>query len=413
MQTYPPMALSHMVMRCNSLGYITSSVVITPRHNSKNFELMKRVILSGGGTGGHIYPAVAVAEALKRKFGEEVEILFVGAEGKMEMEKIPALGYRIEGLPVVGLQRQLNAANIINNLKAPFKVIESMRRAKSIIRKFGADIVVGFGGYASAPVLRAAQSLGVPTIIQEQNSYAGLTNKFLAKRAKRICVAYDKMDRFFPAERIVMTGNPLRGRFSADQGNKQEALAYYGFNDSMPVIMCVGGSLGTRTLNEMMKKWILTLNGEAPVQVIWQTGKYYEREMQAFLKEHPTKNIWQGAFIDRMDYAYAASDVAISRSGACTVSELCLVAKPTVFVPSPNVSEDHQTKNAMALVEKGAAAIVPDSEAVDKAMAVALELVANNQQLESLRENIAKLAISDAADRVVNEIEKELSKAQR
>ena len=413
MQTYPPMALSHMVMRCNSLGYITSSVVITPRHNSKNFELMKRVILSGGGTGGHIYPAVAVAEALKRKFGEEVEILFVGAEGKMEMEKIPALGYRIEGLPVVGLQRQLNAANIINNLKAPFKVIESMRRAKSIIRKFGADIVVGFGGYASAPVLRAAQSLGVPTIIQEQNSYAGLTNKFLAKRAKRICVAYDKMDRFFPADKIVMTGNPLRGRFSADKSNKQEALAYYGFNDSMPVIMCVGGSLGTRTLNEMMKKWVLTLNGEAPVQIIWQTGKYYEREMQAFLKEHPTKNIWQGAFIDRMDYAYAAADVAISRSGACTVSELCLVAKPTVFVPSPNVSEDHQTKNAMALVEKGAAAIVPDSEAVDKAMAVALELVANNQELESLRENIAKLAISDAADRVVNEIEKELSKAQR
>ena len=413
MQTYPPMALSHMVMRCNSLGYITSSVVITPRHNSKNFELMKRVILSGGGTGGHIYPAVAVAEALKRKFGEEVEILFVGAEGKMEMEKIPALGYRIEGLPVVGLQRQLNAANIINNLKAPFKVIESMRRAKNIIRKFGADIVVGFGGYASAPVLRAAQSLGVPTIIQEQNSYAGLTNKFLAKRAKRICVAYDKMDRFFPADKIVMTGNPLRGRFSADQSNKREALAYYGFNDSMPVIMCVGGSLGTRTLNEMMKKWVLTLNGEAPVQVIWQTGKYYEREMQAFLKEHPTKNIWQGAFIDRMDYAYAASDVAISRSGACTVSELCLVAKPTVFVPSPNVSEDHQTKNAMALVEKGAAAIEPDSEAVDKAMAVALELVANNQELESLRENIAKLAISDAADRVVNEIEKELSKAQR
>ena len=389
---------------------------IVVKHNDtalKNFELMKRVILSGGGTGGHIYPAVAVAEALKRKFGEEVDILFVGAEGKMEMEKIPALGYRIEGLPVVGLQRQLNPRNIINNLTAPFKVVKSMRRAKSIIRKFDADIVVGFGGYASAPVLRAAQSLGIPTIIQEQNSYAGLTNKFLAKRAKRICVAYDKMERFFPAERIVMTGNPLRGRFSADQGNKQEALAYYGFNDQLPVIMCVGGSLGTRTLNEMMKKWILTLNGEAPVQVIWQTGKYYEREMQAFLREHPTKNIWQGAFIDRMDYAYAAADVAISRSGACTVSELCLVAKPTVFVPSPNVSEDHQTKNAMALVEKGAAAIVSDSEAVEKGMAVALELVANKEQLEALRENIAKLAISDAADRVVNEIEKELSKAQK
>ena len=374
---------------------------------------MKRVILSGGGTGGHIYPAVAVAEALKRKFGSEVEILFVGAEGKMEMDKIPALGYQIEGLPVVGLQRKLNLSNIINNLAAPFKVLKSLHQAKSVIRKFDADIVVGFGGYASAPVLRAAQSLGIPTIIQEQNSYAGLTNKFLAKRAKRICVAYDKMERFFPADRIVMTGNPLRGRFSADADNKQEALAYYGFNDSLPVIMCVGGSLGTRTLNEMMKAWIRTLDGEAPVQVIWQTGKFYEREMQEFLKEHPTKNIWQGAFIDRMDYAYAAADVAISRSGACTVSELCLVAKPTVFVPSPNVSEDHQTKNAMALVEKGAAAIVPDSEAVKRGMAVALELVADKERLAQLRENIAKMAISDAAERVVREIERELIKAQK
>lgn len=377
----------------------------------KNIDRMKRVILSGGGTGGHIYPAVAVAEALKRKFGSDVEILFVGAEGKMEMEKIPALGYRIEGLSVVGLQRQLNLKNILNNLTAPFKVLRSIRRAKSIIRKFGADIVVGFGGYTSAPVLRAAQGLGIPTIIQEQNSYAGLTNKFLAKRAKRICVAYDKMERFFPADRIVMTGNPLRGRFSADQSNKQEALAYYGFDSSLPVVLVVGGSLGTRTLNEMMKKWILSLNGEAPVQVIWQTGKFYEREMQAFLNEHPTKNIWQGAFIDRMDYAYAAANIVISRSGACTVSELCLVAKPTIFVPSPNVSEDHQTKNAMALVEKGAAAIVRDSEAVERGMSVALELVADQQKLDELRTNIAKLAIADAAERVVMEIENELKKA--
>ena len=311
---------------------------------------MKRIILSGGGTGGHIYPAVAVAEALKRKFGEDVELLFVGAEGKMEMEKVPALGYNIKGLPVAGLQRKLS----LKNLALPFKVAASVRRAKRIIREFGADVVVGFGGYASAPVLWAAQRLGVPTLIQEQNSYAGLTNKLLSKRAKRICVSYDKMERFFPAERIVMTGNPLRGRFTADGANRGEALGYYGFNDSMPVVLVVGGSLGTRTLNEMMKAWILTLGGEAPVQVIWQTGKFYEREMQEFLAAHPTKNIWQGAFIDRMDYAYAAANVVLSRSGACTVSELCLVAKPTIFVPSPNVSEDHQTKNAMALVEKGA-----------------------------------------------------------
>ncbi len=362
---------------------------------------MKRIILSGGGTGGHIYPAVAVAEALKRKWGEDVELLFVGAEGKMEMEKVPALGYNIKGLPVAGLQRRL----ALSNLALPFKVASSIRRAKSIIREFNADIVVGFGGYASAPVLWAAQRLGVPTLIQEQNSYAGLTNKLLSKRAKRICVAYDNMERFFPKERIVMTGNPLRGRFSAEGVDRAEALSYYGFTADMPVILVVGGSLGTRTLNEMMKAWIVTLDGEAPVQVIWQTGKFYEREMQAFLAEHPTKNIWQGAFIDRMDYAYAAADVVLSRSGACTVSELCLVAKPTIFVPSPNVAEDHQTKNAMALVEKGAAEIVRDAEAVARGMSEAVALAADGERLAKLRRNIEKLAIADSAERVVREIE--------
>ena len=358
--------------------------------------------MSGGGTGGHIYPAVAVAEALKRKWGSDVELLFVGAEGRMEMEKVPALGYNIKGLRVAGLQRRL----ALSNFALPFKVMASIRRAKGIIRDFNADVVVGFGGYASAPVLRAAQSLGVPTIIQEQNSYAGLTNKLLSKRAKRICVAYDGMERFFPKERIVMTGNPLRGRFSAEGVDKREALGYYGFNAQLPTILVVGGSLGTRTLNEMMKAWILTLGGEAPVQVIWQTGKYYEKEMQTFLKEHPTKNIWQGAFIDRMDYAYAAADVVLSRSGACTVSELCLVAKPTIFVPSPNVAEDHQTKNAMALVERGAAEIVRDAEAVARGMQEAVALASDAERLATLKRNIAKLAIDDSAERVVAEIEK-------
>ena len=369
---------------------------------------MIRIILSGGGTGGHIYPAVSVAEALKRKFGNDVEILFVGAEGKMEMEKVPALGYRIEGLPVAGLQRRLT----LKNFALPFKVAASIRRAKRIIKEFKADVVVGFGGYASAPVLWAAQRLGVPTIIQEQNSYAGLTNKLLSKRAKRICVAYDKMERFFPKERIVMTGNPLRGRFTADVAMRGEALGYYGFKEDMPVVLVVGGSLGTRTLNEMMKAWIKGLDGVAPVQVIWQTGKFYEREMREFLEAHPTKNIWQGAFIERMDYAYAAADVVLSRSGACTVSELCLVAKPTIFVPSPNVAEDHQTKNAMALVEKGAAEIVRDSEAVARGMQEAVALAQDNQRLEQLAANIAKLAIADAADRVVKEIETELKKSR-
>ena len=369
---------------------------------------MRRIIVSGGGTGGHIYPAVSVAEALKRKYGEEVDILFVGAEGKMEMEKIPALGYRIEGLPVAGLQRRFT----MSNFALPFKVAASVRRAKRIIREFKADIVVGFGGDASAPVLWAAQRLGIPTVIQEQNSYAGLTNKLLSKRAHRICVAYDKMERFFPAERITMTGNPLRGRFTAEGGNRAEARAYYGFSEELPVVLVVGGSLGTRTLNEMMKAWIKGLDGVAPVQVIWQTGKYHEREMREFLEAHPTKNIWQGAFIDRMDFAYAAADVVLSRSGACTVSELCLVAKPTIFVPSPNVAEDHQTKNAMALVEKGAAEMVRDSEAIERGMQEAVALAGDKERLARLSANIAELAIGDSADRVVAVIDSELAAAQ-
>lgn len=363
---------------------------------------MKRVILSGGGTGGHIYPAVAVAEALKRAYGDQVEILFVGAEGKMEMEKIPALGYKIVGLPIVGLQRRLDWHNIL----VPFKVMKSVSKAKRIIKEFNADVVAGFGGYASAPVLWAAQHSSVPTLIQEQNSYAGVTNKILAKRAKRICVAYDKMEQFFPKEKIVMTGNPLRGTFSSGKQLRDEALKYFGLDSEKPVVLVVGGSLGTRTLNNMMKSWISSLNGDAPMQVIWQTGKFYEREMRSFIEQHPTKGIWQGAFIERMDYAYAAADVVVSRSGACTVSELCLVAKPTIFVPSPNVAEDHQTKNAMALVEKGAALMVRDSEAVERVMPLALELTSDKKRLEELKQSIEKLAIGDSAERIVKELEK-------
>lgn len=364
---------------------------------------MKKIILSGGGTGGHIYPAVAVAEALKRRFGDDVELLFVGAEGKMEMEKVPALGYRIVGLPIAGLQRRLDW----HNLSVPLKVLRSIRMARRTIRDFGADAVVGFGGYASAPVLWAAQRLGVPTVIQEQNSYAGLTNKILAKRAGRICVAYEGMERFFPVAKITMTGNPLRGRFSKQGADRAEALAHYGLTAERPVVLVVGGSLGTRSLNEMMKAWILSLGGaDAPVQVIWQTGKYYEREMQAFLAAHPTRNIWQGAFIERMDYAYAAADLVVSRSGAGTVSELCLVAKPVLFVPSPNVAEDHQTKNARALEAKGAAVVVPDAEASTRAMERAMELLADKDALRTMSENLEKLARADAAERIVDEIEK-------
>lgn len=363
---------------------------------------MKKIILSGGGTGGHIYPAVAVAEALKKRWDDEVEILFVGAEGKMEMEKVPALGYRIEGLPMAGLQRRLD----IKNLALPFKVLRSVRRAKQIIQNFNADVVAGFGGYASAPVLWAAQQMGIPTLIQEQNSYAGVTNKILAKRARKICVAYDDMDRFFPAEKIVMTGNPLRGNFSPKKGKSEEALAYYGLKKDLSTLLIVGGSLGTRTLNEMMKQWIASLNGKAPIQVLWQTGKFYEKEMKEFLDAHPTENIWQGAFIDRMDYAYEVADAVLSRSGACTVSELCLVGKPTIFVPSPNVAEDHQTKNAQALVNKRAAEMVRDADAIEIGMTKAMTLLKNRVRLAELQQNISALGIADAAERVVNEIEK-------
>ena len=357
--------------------------------------MKKRVILSGGGTGGHIYPAVAVAEALTKALGDEVEILFVGAEGKMEMEKIPALGYRIVGLPVAGLHR----GEIMRNLSLPVKVGRSLRKARQTIKEFGADVAAGFGGYASAPLLWSAQRMGVPTLIQEQNSYAGLTNKILSRRARKICVAYDNMGRFFPEERITMTGNPLRGRFDGNT-DKSEALAHFGLKEGVPTILVVGGSLGTRTLNEVMKAWITAHPTERGVQVIWQNGKYYDKEMAAFMEGKSAEGIWRGAFIDRMDYAYAAADVVVSRSGACTVSELCLVGKPTIFVPSPNVAEDHQTKNAKALADKGAALLVSDSEAVAKVMAEAEALVADKERLAALNKNISALAIADSAERV-------------
>ncbi len=362
-----------------------------------------RVILSGGGTGGHIYPAVAVAEALQHRLGEALELLFVGAEGKMEMEKIPALGYRIEGLPVAGLQRRLT----LRNLSLPFKITASLRKAHRIIRNFGADVVVGFGGYASAPVLWCAQRMGIPTLIQEQNSYAGMTNKLLATRAKRICVAYEGMDRFFPKERIVMTGNPLRGHFTdvADPiARKSEALAYFGLEADKQVVLVVGGSLGTRTLNDMMKVQVDRITREGRMQVIWQTGKFYESEISAFMRGRSSKGIWRGAFIDRMDLAYAAADVVVGRSGAGTVSELCLVGKPVVFVPSPNVAEDHQTKNAMALVKRDAALMVRDCEAVEGLFPLLEALLDDPEQMRCLAVNIRALGIADSAERVVNEI---------
>ena len=347
---------------------------------------MKRIILSGGGTGGHIYPAVSVAEALKQRFGEEVEILFVGAEGKMEMTLVPNLGYQIKGLNIVGLQRRL----AWKNLALPYYLLRSLNQARRIIKEFKPDVVAGFGGYASAPIVFVAQCMGIPTVIQEQNSYAGLVNKIVGRRAKSVCVAYEGMGRFFDAEKVVMTGNPLRSAFGKGEVDRAAAFAHYGLQEGMPTILVVGGSLGTRTLNNMMKSWILSLDevGVAPVQVIWQTGRFYEKEMRTFFENYPTKNITLVPFIDRMDYAYEVADVVISRSGACTVSE------------------DHQTKNARALVDKDAAMMVSDAEATDCGIATALKMVADKELLARLSENIGKLATPEAAERVADEIVK-------
>lgn len=357
-----------------------------------------RVILSGGGTGGHIYPAVAVAEALRRKLENNVELLFVGAEGKMEMEKIPALGYEIKGLPVAGLKRSLSP----QNLKLPFKIARCISQAKRIIRDFKPDLVAGFGGYASGPVLWCAQRMGLPTIIQEQNSYAGVTNKLLARRADKICVAYNEMNRFFPMRKIVHTGNPLRGSFAGIDADRGAALAYFGLTADKPVLLIIGGSLGTRTLNDMMKRWVDRIVDQGQMQVIWQTGKFYEREMNDFMDARKADGIWHGAFIDRMDYAYTAADVVVSRSGANTVSELCLIGKPTIFVPSPNVAEDHQMKNAMALVDKDAAVMIPDAQAMEKVIPEAMRLLADPVRMRDLAHNMKTLGMTDSADRIAD-----------
>ena len=359
---------------------------------------MKRIILSGGGTGGHIYPAVSVAEELKRQFGNDVELLFIGAEGKMEMERVPALGYRIEGLPVAGLQRRLT----LKNLLLPIKVLRSLNKARKIIRSFKPDLVVGFGGYASAPVLWSAQMMGIRTIIQEQNSYAGLTNKILSRRAERICVAYDNMQRFFPAEKITMTGNPLRGNFSDIEFKNKAAYEYFGLSADKPVVLITGGSLGTRTLNSAVMSHLERLVNEQKFQIIWQTGKFYEKQIDQALEGRELRGIWRGAFIERMDYAYSIADVVVARAGACTVSELSLVGKAVIFVPSPNVAEDHQTKNAQALSSRDAALLIADRDAIEQVIPAVEELLDNPERIKQLEKNIKQLGISDSAARIVS-----------
>jgi UDP-N-acetylglucosamine--N-acetylmuramyl-(pentapeptide) pyrophosphoryl-undecaprenol N-acetylglucosamine transferase len=372
-----------------------------------------RVIISGGGTGGHIFPAISIAGKLK-EVNPDTEILFVGAEGKMEMEKVPAAGYRIQALPITGLQRQLTWKNLINGIQVPFKALRSVQMAERILREFKPDVTVGVGGYASAPLLWAATRLHIPSVIQEQNSFAGLTNKLLGKRVQRICVAYEGMEKFFPADKIVLTGNPIRGNIvPATKETVRRGIAEYGLNPANRHIFIVGGSLGSAMLNRTMRKFIAGgCKGMSGVDILWQCGKYYKEEIDAFMAEAREKG-WGGEmlqdihysdFIGKMDLAYAAADVVVSRSGASSVSELCAARKAVVFVPSPNVAEDHQTHNAMALVNKQAALMIRDADAEEKLMSEALKLVRNPAKIAVLERNIAKLALPDAAQRIVEEI---------
>ena len=367
-----------------------------------------RVIISGGGTGGHIFPAVSIAGKLK-ELNPDTEILFVGAEGRMEMEKVPAAGYKIVGLPIAGLQRQLNFHNIKENLKLPFRILSSLRKAGRLIDEFKPDIAIGVGGYASAPLLWKATRKGVPALIQEQNGFAGLTNRLLGRRVKRICVAYEGMSKFFPEDRIVLTGNPIRSEIvPATSEIKAKGLSYYGLQAANRHILIVGGSLGSRTLNEAMKKWINEgCPGAEGVEILWQCGSYYKKGVDEFMAQHKDLEfIHYSDFIRKMGLAYAASDLVISRSGASSISELCAAHKASVLVPSPNVAEDHQTHNAMALVRRGAAVLVKDSEAGEKLMQTALELVRKPEKISEMERNAASLALPGAALSIAEEVYK-------
>tara|TARA_R110002012_G_scaffold321684_1_gene550642 strand:+ start:17040 stop:18122 length:1083 start_codon:yes stop_codon:yes gene_type:complete len=356
-------------------------------------------LISGGGTGGHIYPAIAIANAWKEKHPGS-EILFVGALGKMEMQKVPEAGYKIKGLPVAGLQRSLS----LENLKFPFRLLKSLTQASQIIKDFKPDAVVGVGGYASGPVLYAAQRNGIPTLVQEQNSYAGLTNKILAKRAKKICVAYPEMDRFFPSEKISYTGNPVRKDILDLSGKREKAIAFFRMDAARKTLLILGGSLGARTLNQAVLADMQKLESEG-YQVLWQCGKFYFQEMTSKLAESGLKNIHLNEFIREMDLAYAATDVIVSRAGALSVSELSLVGKPVIFIPSPNVAEDHQTKNAMAYVSHDAALLLKDSEAVGALEQEVTKLMKDRKLSEKLGINIKNLAKPNAANAIVGELE--------
>jgi UDP-N-acetylglucosamine--N-acetylmuramyl-(pentapeptide) pyrophosphoryl-undecaprenol N-acetylglucosamine transferase len=356
-----------------------------------------RIIISGGGTGGHIFPAIAIANALK-EMHPDTEILFVGAEGKMEMEKVPQAGYKIIGLPVAGFQRSFTLKNFL----FPFKLIKSLWKAKNIVKEFKPDVAVGVGGYASGPVLHSAAMMGVPTLIQEQNSFAGITNRILSQKTKTICVAYTGMEKFFPPGKIVYTGNPVRKDILEYKSKKEEGLSFFGLKD-IHTIFIMGGSLGARTINKSVLAHLDMLL-EAGVQVIWQTGKFYFKECKELVEKKNTDKIKVLEFIKDMNLAYAVADIVISRAGALSISELCLVQKPVILVPSPNVSEDHQTKNAMALVDVDAAQMIKDEQAERVLIPAALKLLQNKEKQIIYCTNIGKLGKPYAAKEIAEEV---------
>jgi UDP-N-acetylglucosamine--N-acetylmuramyl-(pentapeptide) pyrophosphoryl-undecaprenol N-acetylglucosamine transferase len=367
--------------------------------------MVKRVIISGGGTGGHIFPAIAIANAL-RQIDSRTEILFVGALGKMEMTKVPAAGYQIIGLDIKGFQRQ----EMLKNLWLPFKIIKSVLQSLTIIRNFKPDVVVGVGGYASGPLLYAASLRNVPILIQEQNSYAGITNKYLGKKATKICVAFDGMSQFFKASKIIKTGNPIRQQSVDIAGKREEALAFFGLSPMKKTILLTGGSLGAATLNKSIEAGLSQLKAKH-IQLIWQTGKYYFKDIEEkYGQSSNDKGIKIREFLNRMDLAYAAADVIISRAGAGTIAELCSVKKPVILIPSPNVTDDHQTKNAKALIENNCAILVADKHAEAELIDVAIKLLSDKEAMKTLGENIGKLAMPNADMQIAKEVFKLASK---
>ena len=358
-------------------------------------------IISGGGTGGHIFPALSIADAIKKRWPESA-ILFVGAKDRMEMERVPAAGYEIVGLPVAGFVRK----SIIKNFSVAFKLLKSLRRARKIVQTFKPNVVIGVGGYASVPVLRAAASQGIPTLLQEQNSYAGIANKWLGQNASTICVAYEGMEKFFPKERLVLTGNPCRQDLEATPQKAIEGYNFFNLDPKKKTILMIGGSLGARTLNDSIVSAFSEIKKE-DVQVIWQCGKYYFEEMSALeAADQIPSNIKLYDFVARMDLAYSVADLVISRAGAGSISEFSLLGMPVILVPSPNVAEDHQTQNALALVKKNAAILIPDNRAEQDLFPKALNLVKSSEKLEELSSNIVKHAQHNSADRIVDEIAK-------